>query len=402
MLQQQGNFINGKFQPSLSGATHPNYSPATGNLLSHIPLSSPADVDAAVASAKAAFPAWSTTPVEIRAKLLDKMADLLDKHATELAVLESEDSGKTITMASTVDIPRSVANFRFFAGAIRHDEGGRSFHMDSAVNFTSRSPLGVAALITPWNLPLYLLSWKVAPALACGNTVVCKPSEMTPRTANALAALMIEAGVPPGVFNVVHGPGGGGVGARLCSHPDVKLVSFTGGTATGAQVAATAAPLFKRLSLELGGKNATVIFADTPLEKAVAAAKRAGFANNGQVCLCGSRIFIQRPLYDRFVVAFGAAVSSMVVGDPALPGTEVGPLSSAAHRDKVLSYIRMGVEEEGGGGGGDRGVSPPPQTPTPQCRGVLCGPYRAGWTGCKDLPGGTRGGVWARRHTAPL
>ena len=273
MLHQSGNFIGGCFVPSLSGATHPNINPSTGSVISHIPLSSPDDVNAAVASAKAAFPAWSKTPVVVRANLLERVADLLEKHSNELVALESEDSGKTLTMAQGTDIPRSIANFRFFAGAIRHDEGGRAFHMDSAVNFTSRTPVGVAALITPWNLPLYLLTWKVAPALACGNTVVCKPSEMTPRTANALAALMNEAGVPPGVFNVIHGPGGGGMGERLCSHKDVKLVSFTGGTTTGAAVASTAAPLFKRLSLELGGKNATLIFADTPLDMAVAAAK---------------------------------------------------------------------------------------------------------------------------------
>jgi aminomuconate-semialdehyde/2-hydroxymuconate-6-semialdehyde dehydrogenase len=216
----------------------------------------------------------------------------------------------------------------------------------------------------PFRAPLaalYLLSWKVAPALACGNTVVCKPSEITPRTACALAALFRAAGAPPGIFNIVHGLGGE-AGARLVEHPAVKLVSFTGGTATGALVAAAAAPLFKRLSLELGGKNATVIFADTPLDKAVAAALRAGFTNNGQVCLCGSRIFVQRPLYEAFCGAFGAAVGALAVGDPAAAGTAVGPVSSAAHRDKVAGYIALGLAEGGallaGGEGPPPGLAP--------------------------------------------
>ena len=354
------NFVNNSFQPCQSGETLDNLNPATGAVLCVIPRSQPADVDTAVAAAAAAFPGWSQTPATARADLLDRVAALLEAHAPALARMESEDAGKTLAMATETDIPRAIANFRFFAGAIRHDHGGAAFHTADSVNFSSRSPLGVAGLITPWNLPLYLLSWKVAPALACGNTIVCKPSELTPRTACALAALLQAAGAPPGVFNVVHGLGGE-CGARLVAHPAVRLISFTGGTATGAAVAATAAPLFKRLSLELGGKNATLVFADVPLAKAVAAALRAGFTNNGQVCLCGSRVLVQRPLYQDFCQAFGAAVAALRVGDPLAPGTQVGPVSSALHRDKVAGYIRLGLQEGGVLLAGGEG--PPPHLP---------------------------------------
>jgi aminomuconate-semialdehyde/2-hydroxymuconate-6-semialdehyde dehydrogenase len=365
------NFINNQFVPALGGATLDNTSPATGATLCQLPRSQACDADAAIASAVGAYPAWARTPVPARAALLDRVADLLERDAGALAQLEAEDSGKTLKMATSTDIPRAVANFRFFAGALRHDHGGAAFHTADSINFTSRHPLGVACLITPWNLPLYLLSWKVAPALACGNTVVCKPSEFTPRTACALAALLREAGAPPGVFNVLHGLGSE-CGARLVAHPAVRLVSFTGGTATGALVAATAAPLFKRLSLELGGKNATVIFADVPLPQAVAAAVRAGFTNNGQVCLCGSRVFVQRALYEAFCAALGEAVGALVVGDPSDPATAVGPLCSAQHRDKVASYIRLGLEEGGRALAGGEG--PPPNLPARLAGGYFLRP----------------------------
>jgi aminomuconate-semialdehyde/2-hydroxymuconate-6-semialdehyde dehydrogenase len=277
----------------------------------------------------------------------------------ELAVLESRDTGKPISVARTVDIPRAVANFRFFAGAVRHDETG--FHpMAGALNYTIRRPVGVAALITPWNLPLYLLTWKVAPALAMGNTVVAKPSELTPATACVLAEILTEVGVPPGVFNLVHGLGAE-AGQALTSHPGVDLVSFTGGTVTGAAVAAAAAPSFKKLSLELGGKNPTLVFADADFENAVAGAARAGFLNQGQICLCGSRVLVEESIYERFRDAFVRRVSTMQVGDPTDESTEFGALISREHRRKVESYVAL-AREEGGSilCGGKRPDLPPP------------------------------------------
>ena len=355
------NFIAGAWVPSSTGATLPVHAPATGAALPPIPRSTSVDVDAAVAAAVAAFPSWAATPVATRAGLLDALADAIDAHAGELAVMESVDCGKTLAAATAVDIPRAAANFRFFAGAVRHDEGGRAFESEGIVNYTSRVPLGVVAAITPWNLALYLATWKIAPALACGNTVVLKPSEVTPRSAGALAALWASVGGPPGVLNVVHGLGGE-AGASLVGHPDVRLVSFTGGTISGRAVAAAAAPMFKKLSLELGGKNAVVVFADTPMAEAVAAVARSGFTNNGQVCLSCSRVFVQRPLYDAFLPALGAAVGRLVVGDPADAGVDVGPLVSAAHRDKVAGYIAAGVAEGGvllaGGPGAPPGLPP--------------------------------------------
>lgn len=249
------NFVGGQFLPAVSGLTIPDFNPASGGVIATIPRSGAADVDLAVAAAKAAFPAWAATPVAVRAALLDRIADGIEAHLEDLAAMESQDCGKTLAMARTVDIPRAVANFRFFAGAIRHDSTG-AYAMHDAINYATRAPLGVAGLISPWNLPAYLLSWKIAPALACGNSVVAKPSEITPRTAAAIAAIAHAAGLPEGVLNIVHGLGGE-CGSALVSHPDVPLVSFTGGTVTGRAVGLAAAPLFKKVSLELGGKNAT-------------------------------------------------------------------------------------------------------------------------------------------------
>lgn len=262
----------------------------------------------------------------------------------ELASIESRDSGKTITMASKIDIPRAVSNFRFFAGQLRHDQTGCHM-MSNALNYTRREPVGVFALITPWNLPLYLLTWKVAPALAMGNCVVAKPSELTPMTASALAEIIAPL-VPPGVFNLVHGLGAR-VGAPLVAHPDTQGISFTGGTVTGEKVAASAAPMFKKMSLELGGKNSTIVFQDADISKAVVGALRAAFTNQGQVCLAGSRLFVQRSIYSSFMQDFLARARALTVGDPSLPDTAIGALVSLPHRQKVLSYIAL-AQEEGG------------------------------------------------------
>ncbi len=340
------NHINGEAVPPKNGRWMDNIHPATGRVLHRMPASDATDVNAAVAAARAALSGpWARMGIQERAAILDRIADGIRAEAPALVRLESEDQGKPYSTAATIDIPRAEANFRFFAGAIRHEE--RPCHpMDGHLNYTHRRPAGVCALITPWNLPLYLLTWKVAPALAMGNTVVCKPSELTPRTASALAHIAEAAGLPPGVLNIVHGDGAG-AGAPLTAHKDVNLVSFTGGTATGERVAAAAAPQFKKLSLELGGKNATIVFADADLDAAVDGAVRAGFANQGEICLCGSRILVERSIYPTFVAALVAKVSALHVGDPTKSDTQVGALVSAAHREKVESYLQLAVEEGG-------------------------------------------------------
>ena len=351
------NYIDGAFLPPLDGAYLDNVAPATSRLLCQLPRSQKSDVNKAVAAAKAAYPSWSATSLEQRAAYLDAIADQLQLHFDRLARMESEDAGKPYAAARVIDIPRAVKNFRFFAGAIRHDTTD-SHWMADALNVTQRCPIGVAGLITPWNLPVYLLSWKVAPALAMGNTVVCKPSELTPMTADALAHIIHDVGLPPGVFNLVHGLGPE-VGQSLVEHEDVSIVSFTGGTATGRRVAAAAAPSFKKVSLELGGKNSTLVFADCDYDKTVKAAVRASFTNAGQVCLCGSRLLVEQSIYERFVADFVAEVERYEVGDPAT--AQIGSLTSQAHRDKIEYYVDV-ARKEGGTirCGGRRPQLPPP------------------------------------------
>src|SRR5687768_11199952 len=321
-----GNFIDGRFVPPVSGTYFDDVCPATGDPLAEIPDSDHRDVANAVAAAKHAFPSWSTTRAEDRSRILLKIADLIEQNLEELARLESDDHGKPVSLARRMDIPRAVANFRFFATAILHHASETHVTDQAALNYPLRQPVGVAGLISPWNLPLYLLSWKIAPAIASGNTCVAKPSELTPLTANRLAELSLEAGLPPGVMNIVHGYGAK-AGAAICEHPDVPLISFTGGTVTGAKVAAAAAPMFKKLSLELGGKNPNVIFADADLEEAIATSIQSSFANQGEICLCGSRIFVERAIYDEFVERFVAATKQLKIGDPGDPSTDVGALN---------------------------------------------------------------------------
>ena len=363
------NAIGGACLAPASGEYLDDLDPATGQVIARVPRSGAADVELAVAAAGKAFSdRWRGTTTAERADLLEAVASRIAEKSEELAALESLDTGKPISLAKTVDIPRAIANFRFFAGAIRHD-ATLCHAMDGALNYTLRAPVGVAALVTPWNLPIYLLSWKAAPAIAMGNTVVAKPSELTPLTADALAAVFRDVGAPPGVFNVVHGLGPE-AGEALVSHPEVSLVSFTGGTATGAKVAAAAAPAFKKLSLELGGKNPTLVFADADFEKAVEGAVRAGFLNQGQVCLCGSRVLVERSIYDRFLGAFVSRVKAMKVGPPSDPSTELGALVSEAHRAKVEGYLAL-AREEGGTilCGGTR-----PSLPAPFDRGAFLTP----------------------------
>jgi aminomuconate-semialdehyde/2-hydroxymuconate-6-semialdehyde dehydrogenase len=345
-LQQLANFIGGEFVAPRSGEFLDDVNPATEEVIAQIPDSDERDVADAVAAAKAAFPAWSRTPAETRSRLLLRLADLIEQNLDELARIESLDNGKTLSLAKRLDIPRAVANFRFFATAILHASSEAHMTDATALNYTLRQPLGVVGLISPWNLPLYLLSWKIAPAIASGNTCVAKPSELTPLTANRLAELSREAGIPAGVINIVHGLGGKAGRALTCAD-DVAAISFTGGTVTGAAVAANAAPRFKKLSLELGGKNPNVIFADADLDEAVATTIRSSFWNQGEICLCGSRIFVERPVHDAFVERFVAATKQLRIGDPLDDATDVGALISEAHLQKVLGYIELAKEEGG-------------------------------------------------------
>ncbi len=340
------NFIEGRYVPPVDGARAPNLDPATGEHLGSLAQSGAADVDAAAHAAHAALRGpWGESTVEERAATLDRIADGIQARFDQLVVLESRDTGKPVHTARHVDIARAVANFRFFAGAVRH-MGSDAHPMPGALNYTLRKRLGVVGLISPWNLPLYLLSWKIAPALAMGNTVVCKPSEVTPLTAHALGGISADAGLPPGVLNIVQGTGHG-AGAPLCEHPLVKAVSFTGGTVTGHRVAAAAARSLKKVSLELGGKNPTVVFADCDLDRTVDGVLRASFANQGQVCLCGERLLVEDSIADELVERLAAAAAALQIGDPRDEGTRFGSQVSLAHRDKIESYVQLARDEGG-------------------------------------------------------
>ncbi len=340
------NYISGELTAAHSESWLDNYDPSTGKVYSRIPDSGAADVDAAVASAKAAFPAWSTCGIQERYRVLNKIAGLIAANRQMLAEAESRDSGKAIHLSSSVDIPRAEANIRFFATAILHF-GSESHPMEGqAINYTLRQPIGVVGCISPWNLPLYLFTWKIAPALAAGNCVVAKPSELTPMTAFLFSKLCQEAGLPPGVLNIVHGLGPK-AGQAIVEHADTKAISFTGGTATGKHLAATAAPMFKKLSLELGGKNPNLVFADCDLDQAISTTVHSSFGNNGQICLCGSRIYIQRPVYEQFRDELVRRAERLTVGNPFDEKTKLGALVSKQHREKVLSYVQLAREEGG-------------------------------------------------------
>jgi aminomuconate-semialdehyde/2-hydroxymuconate-6-semialdehyde dehydrogenase len=335
------HYIGGRFVEAASGRWLDDYEPATGQPLTKVARGDAADVERAVEAAGKST--WHEIPVAERAEVLERIADEIEARLEDFASLESMDTGKPLSLARGVDIPRAIHNFRFFAGLARHHQDG-SAEMADAINYTVRHPVGTVALITPWNLPIYLLSWKVAPALAMGNAIVAKPSELTPLTADALASVIDAVGLPAGAFNLLHGLGPE-VGAPLTAHDAVGAISFTGGTATGERVAAAAG--FKKLSLELGGKNATVVFDDADLDEAVAGSIRAGFSNQGEICLCGSRLLVQRGIYEDFRRRFVDATSRLLVGDPADPGTRVGALISAAHREKVEGYLKLAAEEGG-------------------------------------------------------
>jgi aminomuconate-semialdehyde/2-hydroxymuconate-6-semialdehyde dehydrogenase len=340
------NYIAGRHVEPAGGQYLDKVEPATGRVIARVADSDSRDLDAAVDAAARAFPAWCGTPAAERSRLLLAIADRIDANLDRLAEAESADTGKPLRLAKAVDIPRAAANFRFFATAVLHTHT-ETYRTDGlALNYTLRQPRGVAGLISPWNLPLYLFTWKVAPALATGNTAVAKPSELTPTTAHLLTELCQEAGLPPGVFNVVHGYGAK-AGAALVAHPKAPTISFTGGTKTGADIARTAAPLFKKIALELGGKNPTLIFADTDLDEALPTIVRSAFENQGQICLCGSRLFVEEKLFPQFVERFVDAAKSLRVGDPLDPATDQGAVISDAHFQKVMGYVKLAREEGG-------------------------------------------------------
>ena len=340
------NYINGDFRVPISGKYLGVFEPSTGHKYSLLPDSDEQDVEQAYLAAEKAYPLWSSISKEERSDILLNIANGIEQQLEKLALAETKDNGKPLSLSKAVDIPRAATNFRFFATAILHFASESHFMEEGIINYTLRKPIGVVGCISPWNLPLYLFTWKIAPALAAGNCVVAKPSEITPMTAFLLSEICIQAGLPPGVLNIVHGLGSK-VGNAIVQHPKIAAISFTGGTATGAHIAKVAAPMFKKLSLELGGKNATIIFEDCDYENTLTTVVKSAFSNQGQICLCGSRIFIERPLYEKFKKDFVQKVEQLKVGDPLEETSQIGALVSEQHLNKVISYIDLAKQEGG-------------------------------------------------------
>lgn len=340
------NYIGGTLQAPLNGKYIPNTNPATGEVYSHTPDSDIQDVEEATGAATAAFAAWSTTPAEERFRILNRIAELIDQNLDALALAETNDNGKPLWLSKRVDIPRASSNFRFFATGIMHMSTDSHSMEDKAINYTLRQPVGVVGCISPWNLPLYLFTWKIAPALAAGNCVVAKPSEVTPMTAYLLSIICIEAGLPAGVLNIIHGSGPD-CGSAIVAHPGIKAISFTGSTRAGRQIAAVAAPMFKKISLELGGKNPNIIFADCDWDKMMRTTLQSSFSNQGQICLCGSRILAEESIYEKFKAEFVARTKKLLPGDPLEDNSKQGAVVSKLHYDKVLSCIELAKQEGG-------------------------------------------------------
>lgn len=339
------NFINGELQEAVNGQSMDNYNPAKGEVYAQVPDSDHQDVQLAYDAAQAAYPNWSVLPAEEKFKYLNAIAEEIDKRRDEFALAESIDQGKPLWLAKN-EMIRSAQNFRFFATAAMQFASESHATEDRAINYTLRQSIGVVGCISPWNLPLYLFSWKIAPALAAGNTVVAKPSEFTPATAHLLSKVCQEVGLPHGVLNIVHGLGPK-VGQAMVEHPRIKAISFTGGTATGKHIAATAGPMFKKLSLELGGKNPNIIFEDADIEKAIKTTVNTSFLNQGEICLCGSRLLVHESLYNKVKEEMVKRAKSLVVGDPQDENTRVGAIVSKPHYEKVLSYIELAKQEGG-------------------------------------------------------
>ncbi len=339
------NYINGELKAPTSGKYLDLFDPSKGEVYGGVPDSGEEEVESAYQAANAAFEDWANLSVDKRSQILVKIADLIDERHEELAQAESLDNGKPLSLARKVDIPRASSNIRFFAQAITQFSS-ESHEMADAINYTLRSPIGVIGTISPWNLPLYLFTWKIAPALAAGNTVIAKPSEVTPMTAFLFSKICIEAGLPKGVLNILHGDGLK-VGASMVKHPGVKAISFTGSTRVGREIASVAAPMFKKISLEMGGKNPNVIFADCDYDLMLDTTVRSSFANQGQICLCGSRILVEKPLYEKFKKDFVERTKKLKIGAPTAADTNIGAIVSKPHFEKILSYIKLAKEEGG-------------------------------------------------------
>lgn len=340
------NYIDGALGPANAGNYLDNFNPATGKVYSYLPDSDEHDVQRAVEAAERAFPAWSTCGVRKRFRILMRIADIIEQNMEVFAKAETIDTGKPLAMSRSVDIPRAQANFRFFATAIMQYSSESHWMEQEAINYTLRQPIGIVGCISPWNLPLYLFTWKIAPALATGNCVVAKPSELTPMTAYLLSKACIEAGLPAGVLNIVQGIGDK-TGQAIVEHPKIRAITFTGGTSTGRKIIEMAGPSFKKLSLELGGKNPNIIFEDCDFDDMIVGTLRSSYSNNGQICLCGSRIYIERPLYEKFKEEFVKRTQFLKIGDPFSSVTDLGALISEQHLKKVQNYLSL-AEVEGG------------------------------------------------------
>ena len=344
-MRRDPHWIDGKPAEPANGQWLDVFDPATGEVAAQVADGDARDVDAAVAAAQAAFPAWSSLPNSERARWLERLADAIEARLDEFAQVEASDGGKPLALARDIEIPRAISNLRFFAHAATQF-ASESHHGEAGLNYSLRLPLGVVGCISPWNLPLYLFTWKIAPALAAGNTVVAKPSEVTPRTATLLGEVASHIGFPHGVLNIVHGLGPK-VGEAIVTHPGTKAISFTGSSAVGRRIAGITGPMLKKTSLELGGKNATLVFADSDWRKHLDTLVRSAFQNSGQICLCGSRLLVERAIYDEFRDAFVERVQSLRIGNPLDAGTRIGPLVSQAQFDKVLACIERARNEGG-------------------------------------------------------
>ena len=345
-MNQIRNYIDGNLTEPISKEYFHSFEPATGKAYAEVPDSDNEDLEAAIEAAQGAFKEWARTPASERARLLNAIADEIDNQIETMAKAESVDNGKPISLARAVDIPRASLNFRFFASAITNFSSESHAMEDSAINYTLRQPIGLVGCISPWNLPLYLFTWKIAPALAAGNCVIGKPSEITPMTAYLLSEICMDVGLPAGVLNIVHGYGNK-VGAAMSVHPEIPVISFTGGTSTGKRIAEAAAPHFKKLSLEMGGKNPNIIFADCDYETSLSTAVQSSFANQGQICLCGSRIIIESSIYDRFCDDLVDKTKSLVQGDPLKESTQQGAVVSEEHMAKIMKHIEMAKDDGG-------------------------------------------------------